>query len=111
MSEGFMAYDLAPATRIMVPRATPLRGSGVFQRPRYVPGPLADGMARVVLSEDYYTGEDFSDYEPQSTARREAVFEVPAEQRDRWEAARDAYAAMQEEIGALIEARAREDHG
>ena len=78
----------------------------------YKPGPLAEGMARVILEgESYGEPATFQAYDtfpviPQA----HTVFDVPAEQVARWEAARTAFSAMQEEIEALIEARFRRAH-
>ena len=92
----------------LLPTYTPLRGTlHCAPFPRYVPGPLADGMARVHLSDDYYLGPVWGDYHPPTSYRPEDVFDIPAEQRERWVAALYAYRAMQEEIEGLMEARRR----
>jgi hypothetical protein len=111
---GIHACDLEPPLRPgetgypLIARFTPLSKPGTASpRPRYVPGPLPAGMARVVLNEDYYTGPGFTDYHAGSSESPCRVFDIPQEQRDRWQAASDAYYAMQEEIEALIEDRSR----
>lgn len=60
---------------------------------------------RVILGDDYYIGPEWYDYTENSTPRPEEVFDIPQEQRDRWQAAIDTCEAMQEEIRALLEAR------
>ena len=104
---GLKPYDLPPPSKSLFPRYAPLRIGHYTPPPRYSPGPLADGMARVHLSDDYYLGPVWGDYGSQDFCSPDAVFDIPAEQRDRWEAAMDAYRAMQEEIEGLIEARGR----
>jgi hypothetical protein len=108
---GIHACDLEPPLRPGGPAAphfSPLRNPGTRSAaPRYVPGPLPAGMARVVLDEDYYTGPGFTDYRAGSSESPCRVFDIPQEQRDRWQAAIDAYYAMQEEIEARIEDRSR----
>lgn len=99
-------YDLVPSVQL-IPRVEPMRHPGTAPAvPRYVPGPLAEGMARVILDDDYYAGTGWRDYAITRASPRE-VFDIPLEQRDRWCAAIDAYQAMQEEIGALIDERGR----
>lgn len=101
---SLIPFDLEPPS--------PLRGAGdLFAHPRYVPTPLATGNARVTLDEDYYLGPRFSIYVDGSSHRPDEVFDIPREQYERWEATQAAYYAMQEEIGALIEARRRESRG
>ena len=75
--------------------------------PAFAPQP--EGTARVTLSDDYYLGPVWGEYRPQSLAGPEDVFDIPAEQRDRWQAAMAAYDAMQAEIEVLMQER-REDH-
>ncbi len=105
-------YDLSPpGPEVLIPAYSPMRNwkDRPPSPPRYVPGPQPEGIARVALSDDYYLGAMWEEYRPQSLAGPEDVFDIPAEQRDRWQAAIDAYGAMQEEIRVLMEAR-REDH-
>lgn len=113
------AYDLTPPPPLMPP-FTPLldalRDGPRPQRPVYVPGPLADGMARVVLTEgEPYDGPSATSFyayagpDPRSTHYPEDVFDVPAGQAARWQAATDAYEAAVEEMDALIEARRAAD--
>jgi hypothetical protein len=106
---GIVAYDLEPpGPPGDIARFTPPSKPGtVSPQPRYVPGPLADGMARVVLDDDYYLGPGFSGYRAGSSESPRRVFDIPREQYDRWQAAIDAYQAMQEEIEALVSDRAR----
>jgi len=107
-------YDLEPPSALPpLPHATPLR-TAYGQNPLYEPGPLADGMARVVLHSAGY--EEPAEFAPYSRDRHlltepYRVFDVPAEQYERWLATRAAFDAMQEEIEATISARARESHG
>lgn len=104
---GLAPYDLTP-TYPLVPGYALLRDLGRrLPPPRYVPGPLADGAARVHLSDDYYLGPVWGDYHPQNTYSPDSVFDIPAEQRNRWQAAMDAYADMQAEIEMLMDARRR----
>jgi hypothetical protein len=111
---GIVAYDLEPPLRpgdpgyLLTPHVEPIRMPGNrTTRPRYIPGPLAEGTARVVLDEDYYAGPGFTDYREGADERPRDVFDVPQEQRDRWEAVIAAYQAMQEEIETLVSDRAR----
>ena len=98
-------YGLQASPRKLVPGAILL---GARNEPRrYTPQPLPEGMARVILDDDYYLGPGWSDYTDRSVAWPEGVFDIPAEQRERWQKAQEAYAAMQEEIGALAEERRR----
>ena len=104
MSEhGIFAYDLEPpAARL--PHVEPMRHPGQpSTRPRWVPPPLPDGFARVEVEDDYYTGPEFSDWTGEETEHPGRVFDIPREQYERWKAAREQYAAMQEEITALRE--------
>ena len=55
------------------------------------------------MEDDYYTGPEFSDWAGEETEHPGRIFDIPREQYERWMAARDAYAAMQEEITALRE--------
>ena len=101
-------FDLQVPERLLYPAYTSLRD--LTRRPwpsppRYVPGPQPEGTARVTLSDDYYLGSVWGDYRPQDTRSPEDVFDIPAEQRDRWQAAGEAYDAMQDEIAALMQAR------
>jgi hypothetical protein len=106
---GIRSFDLTPSGRHpLIPSYAPLRNVRYrLPLPRYAPGPLADDMARVILDDDYYLGPQWGDYYPQTSCSPDAVFDVPSEQRDRWQAAMDAYRAMQEEIEGLMEARRR----
>lgn len=96
--------DLAPPLRALVPRLTKmLDRPGVM--PRYKPGPLAEGMVRVVLSSAGCDGEppDFEPYETYWTMPEPyRVFDIPAEQYERWVAAKAAFGAMGEEIEELL---------
>jgi len=108
MPQSFSAQGLETPMRLLYPAYSPLRGIGgtwPSPPPRYVPGPQPEGTARVVLGDDYYLGAGWGDYRPQDTRSPEDVFDVPAEQRDRWQAAGEAYDAMQDEIAALMQAR------
>lgn len=105
---GIIAYDLEPPERLRgLGVWAPLRNIGERQppRPRYVPPPLPDGCARVELDDDYYTGPFWSDWAGEDADYPARVFDIPAEQRDRWQKAMEDYAAMQEEIEALRSAR------
>ena len=102
-------FDLQVPERLLYPAFASLRHLRDRPEPRrYVPGPQPEGTARVAVSDDYYLGAVWEDYGPQTIAGPEEVFDIPVEQRDRWQAARGAHAAMQEEIEALMAAR-RED--
>lgn len=101
----FDPVDLVPPARIMTPRHTNLLFGRPAARPKYVPGPLAEGMVRVVLTDDYYLGPGFDIYVEGSSREPYEVFDIPREQYDRWEATRTAYFVMQEEIEALKSAR------
>jgi hypothetical protein len=108
VTAGLKAYDLVLPARCLVPGYAPLRDwRDRPPPPHYNPGPLADGMARVHLSDDYYLGPVWGDYHPPTSYSPEDVFDIPAEQRDRWQAAEDAYRAMREEIEGLMAARRR----
>jgi hypothetical protein len=103
---GFIAYDLAPPTELPpMPVWTPFRPP----LPRYTPPPVPEGCARVELDDDYYLGPGWNDWyggdSKGSTAYPARVFDIPAEQRERWAKAQADYAAMQEEISALRDAR------
>lgn len=92
----------------MIPRATPLRDRGLNSpAPRYVPGPLAEGQARVVLSSA--TCEEPAEFrlydEWPTLVEPYRVFDLPAGQVERWRQVQAAFDAMQEEIEALISAR------
>lgn len=106
---GIIAYDLAPSSALPpAPIWAPLRNFLTQPRPphpRYTPPPLANGYARVKLDCDYDTGPWWNDWAGEDMAYPATVFDIPAEQRDRWQQARDAYAAMQEEISELRAAR------
>jgi hypothetical protein len=101
-------FSLEVPERLLYPAFASLRD--LTRRPwptpaRYVPGPQPEGTARVTLSDDYYLGPVWGEYRPQSLAGPEDVFDIPVEQRDRWQAAQDAYADMQGEIEVLMRAR------
>ena len=103
--------DLVAPVRFMAPVRTSFLDKGQGVSPRYVPGPLADGMVRVVLSWAGADGEpaDFEPYETYWTIpERYRVFDIPREQYERWEAAKAAFTAMTEEIDASLSARSAE---
>ena len=107
IEKAIHAFDLQTPDRILVPAYAPLRNWGQRREPpRYIPQPQPEGTVRVVLGDDYYEHEYWSDYQGGNVSP-EAVFDIPVEQRDRWRVARDAYQAMQDEIGELMEARSR----
>lgn len=64
-------------------------------------------MAKVSLSDDYYIGEHWTDHTDGKIAiyGYHDVYEIPVEQRDRWQAAMDAYQQMQGEIRELMRER------
>jgi hypothetical protein len=102
--------DLVPPVRVLAPRPAPMTDRGNVM-PRYVPGPLAEGMVRVVLSWAGPDGEppDFELYETYwTTPEPYRVFDIPAEQYERWEAARAAFSAMGDEIETMISGATRE---
>ena len=111
---GIHPYGLEPPGRFprldLKPLRAPFTDRGPSVRPRYVPGPLAEGMMRVVLS---YSGPndepaDFELYETYQTIPEPyRVFDVPQEQYERWRAAKEAFAVMEEEIEAALSDRAR----
>jgi hypothetical protein len=102
------AEGLQAPLRLLCPPASPLRNPGTDTRPRYVPGPLAEGMVRVVLSPGgYEEPAGFSAYTGERFIEPRRVFDVPAEQYERWRAAAAAFDAMQEDIEATISARAQ----
>ena len=103
----FQPFDLRAPTKILIPELKPLRctGWGGYVPPRYVPQPQPEGTVRVVLGDDYYEHEHWNDYRPGNAEFPDAVFDIPVEQRDRWQAAMDAYSAMQNEIAELMAAR------
>lgn len=92
---------------MLFPAYSPMRSYPPQPRPRYTPPPLPEGFARVELDVDYDTGERFTDWAAEDAAFPARVFDVPREQYDRWVTARDAYAAMQEEIAELRAERLR----
>lgn len=59
--------------------------------------PDVSETVRVSLGNDYYLGDWWANAAPGD----KDAFEIPAEQRDRWQEAQDAYARMQEEIDDL----------
>ena len=97
---------VAPA-RILTPRPAPFLDRGDRVRPRYVPGPLAEGMTRVVLSSaSYEEAPQFQLYDDYPTlVEPHRVFDIPTEQYERWQAAVAVFDAMQDEVEAMIEAR------
>ena len=102
---GIFAYDLErPA--VLLPPSEPLRNPGTRRpRSRWAPPPLPEGFARVELDDDYYAGPGFSEWTGAEAEYPARIFDVPREQYERWVSARDAYAAMQEEVGALYDGR------
>lgn len=110
---GFTTADMEAATaeiRTALGDALLARARGTLKPPpRYVPGPVADGHARVVLwAGDPETPAGFGDYgDGHESYLVPDVFDVPADQRDRWAAAQEAFDVMQDEISALVEARSR----
>lgn len=109
---GILAYDLEPPSR-PPPAAefSPLRDALRNPRPPrpvYLPPPLPDGLARVKLDDDYDYGASWSDWKDGDTDHPADVWDIPAEQRDRWVKAEADYHAMQSEIEALREVRMRE---
>lgn len=112
MSEdGIIAWDLAPPTSLPpVPWVTPFRDRGPSVRPRYVPEPQPEGTVRVVLDSAGCDGEPaaFQRYDDYPTlVEPYRVFDVPADQYERWEAALTAFLAMEDEIEVLISERTR----
>lgn len=107
MSETWIfTYDLEPPAPLPPAAAeySPLRNpwrQAPRPRPRWAPPPLADGFVRVELDEDYYLGPGFSEWTGSEAEYPTRIFDIPREQYERWVSARDAYAAMQEEVGAL----------
>ncbi len=102
---GIFACDLTPPVPLL-PHLEPLRHPGQpSPRPRWAPPPLPDGFARVELDDDYYAGPGFSEWTGSETGYPTRIFDVPREQYERWMSARDAYAAMQEEVSALYDSR------
>jgi len=91
--------------------ASPLRDRGERSpMPRYIPLPQPEGTVRAVLDSAGCDGEpaDFRLYDEYPTlVEPYRVFDVPREQYERWEAARSAFQAMEDEIEALIGARGR----
>lgn len=82
-------------------------GPGPFYKPD---GPPPEGTVRVALAgESYGEPATFSEYDASYALHRmtrpDAVFEVPREQFERWQAALAAFYSMQDEIEALIDAR------
>jgi hypothetical protein len=106
---GIFIYDLEPPPKhpFLEVKPTPLRDFSKPRppRPRWAPPPLAEGFVRVEVDDDYYAGPGFSDWTASETEYPTRIFDVPREQYERWVSARDAYAAMQEEVGALYGSR------
>ena len=113
---GIIAYDLEP------PDGFPRLGWKAFSPlperpergvvPRYIPGPQPEGTVRVVLDSAGPDGEpaDFRAYDEYPTlVEPYRVFDVPAEAYERWQGAKKAFRAMEEEIEALISARSQEN--
>ncbi len=104
-------YDLGPARRVEVPPpALVPNPSGPGVAPRYVPAPQPEGTVRVILDGSAGDGEPagfrlYDDYPVLPAPYR--VFDVPQEQYERWQAAKAAVAAMEEEIEALVSQRFR----
>jgi len=104
----FQSFGLCSPGKILTPAFAPQRpGQRNSTPPRYVPQPQPEGTVRVVLGDGYYEHEYWNDYRAGNAEFPEAVFDIPVEQRDRWQVAMDAYSAMQHEIAALMEARRR----
>lgn len=102
--------DLEPPARLLTPSFS---GSSDPRSGRYIPGPLAEGMVRVVLRSSSYedpaacTPYDEYPFIPMAYE----VYDLPAETVEHWNAARVAYEAEQGEIEATISARATERRG
>jgi hypothetical protein len=67
--------------------------------------------ARVLLSDDYYTGPGFREVTSFAISKYDAeslLFEIPVETLARWEDAEAAYRNMQDEIASLIGQRGRD---
>ena len=62
---------------------------------------------KLYLSDDYYEHEGWREASVWG-ASPDGIFDVPVEQRDRWQAAMDAYADMQGEIAGYLKARSQE---
>ena len=108
---GIFAYDLEPPAA-PVPPLEPLRHPGQPRpRPRWAPPPLSDGFVRVELDDDYYAGAGFRAWTGSEAEYPTRIFDVPREQYERWVSVRDDYAAMQGEIDAMREDRARWHNG
>jgi hypothetical protein len=117
MSEPLYPYDLGVPEppggfKNLVPRTAPLGSPPPL--PYYVPGPQPEGTVRVVLDNASYEDPATADlYEPglHRLVQPHRVFDVPAEQYERWQAAAAAFDAMQEDIESVISARAQESRG
>jgi len=104
----FQSFGLCSPGKILTPAFAPQRpGQRNSTPPRYVPQPQPEGTVRVVLGDGYYEHEYWNDYRAANAEFPEAVFDIPVEQRDRWQVAMDAYSAMQDEIRELMAARRR----
>jgi hypothetical protein len=64
--------------------------------------PQPEGTVRVVLSDDYYLGEQWHDWDARTRYWPREVHDIPVEQAQRWCEARAAYERMQEEIHDLL---------
>jgi len=104
----FQSFGLCSPGKILTPAFAPQRpGQRNSTPPRYVPQPQPEGTVRVVLGDGYYEHEYWNDYRSANAEFPDAVFDIPVGQRDRWQAAMDAYSAMQDEIRELMAARRR----
>jgi hypothetical protein len=76
-------------------------------RPAFTAPPVPDGHVRLHLQRsDYDTEAQWSEWKPAQTERvPEYLFDVPAEQAERWERAYAAFYEARDEIDALIEQR------
>jgi hypothetical protein len=100
------AMGLEAPRRVLVPAFAPMRNPPrAVPLPRYLPPPLAEGLARVRLGDDYYAGAVWSDWTGDRSDSPAEVYDIPAGQHERWQAAIDAYSAMQDEIENLMEQR------
>lgn len=103
---GLVAYDLEPPAQMPLGEFQPMRHPGRTPlRPRYAPPPLPEDRVRVVLGDDYYTGEGWYEWTARDSDSPWDVHDISSEQRDRWAKAEADYQAMQAEIEALMEAR------
>jgi hypothetical protein len=101
--------DLVPPFRSLMPRLLPPGDA----RLRYIPGPLAEGMVRVVLnSASYEEPADFELYDPANlihlVIEPQRVFDLPVDRYERWRVVKAAAADVEEEIESLISTRSGE---